>query len=749
MSTRNSSRFTPIIIAISVVAGILIGTFYAKHFAGNRLGIINGSSNKLNALLRIVDDQYVDTVNMTDLVEKAMPQILAELDPHSTYIPAQNLEEVNSELEGSFSGIGIQFTIQNDTIHVNAVIQGGPSEKVGLMAGDRIVNVDDSLFVGKKLNNELAMRTLKGPKGSQVKLGVKRVGEPKLLDFTITRGDIPQNTVDAAYMLNDDIGYVKVSKFGRTSHVELLNALAQLNHKKCKGLIIDLRGNTGGYMEAAIRMVNEFLPEGKLIVYTQGRKYPRSEEFANGTGSCQKMPLVVLIDEGSASASEIFTGAIQDNDRGTVVGRRSFGKGLVQQPIDFSDGSAIRLTIARYYTPSGRCIQRPYESGKDRNYELDLYNRYEHGEFFSRDSIKQNENERYLTSLGRTVYGGGGIMPDVFVPQDTTGVTSYLSSVINRGLTLQFTFQYTDNNRKKLSQYETEEELLNYLRHQGLVEQFIRFADTKGVKRRNILIQKSYKRLEANIYGNIIYNMLGLEAYLKYFNKSDATVQQGIELLEKGEAFPKAPVETEEEVTKEKKDGKKKELRKLMASLKIQHESSTLQKLQSAKILAALEAHPAFRAATTVLLYHSLKDEVDTHAFIRKWSNEKRILLPVVVGDDLELRLYTGPEDMATGTYGIEEPVGETFTDYASINFIAVPGVAFDRKGNRLGRGKGYYDRLLPRIPTAYKAGICFPFQVVEEVPAETFDICMDIIITSNEDELSHPHHPLPSCDRE
>ena len=545
MSTKNSSRFTPVIIAVSVVVGILIGTFYAKHFAGNRLGIINGSSNKLNALLRIVDDQYVDTVNMADLVEKAMPQILAELDPHSTYIPAQNLEEVNSELEGSFSGIGIQFTIQNDTIHVNAVVQGGPSEKIGLMAGDRIVTVDDSLFVGKKVTNERAMRTLKGPKGSQVKLGIKRTGEKDLLHFNITRGDIPQNTVDAAYMLNDDIGYVKVSKFGRTSHVELLNALAQLNHKKCKGLIIDLRGNTGGYMEAAIRMVNEFLPEGKLIVYTQGRKYPRAEEFANGTGSCQKMPLVVLIDEGSASASEIFTGAIQDNDRGTVVGRRSFGKGLVQQPIDF--------------TPSGRCIQRPYESGKDRNYELDLYTRYEHGEFFSRDSIKQNESERYNTSLGRTVYGGGGIMPDIFVPQDTTGVTSYLSTVINRGLTIQFTFQYTDNNRKKLSQYETEEELLNYLRHQGLVEQFVRFADSKGVKRRNILIQKSYKLLEKNLFGNIIYNMLGLEAYLQYFNKTDATVIKGIEILEKGEAFPKAPVAVEEEeVTKDKKDGKKK-----------------------------------------------------------------------------------------------------------------------------------------------------------------------------------------------
>ena len=311
-------------------------------------------------------------------------------------------------------------------------------------------------------------------------------------------------------------------------------------------------------MEAAIRMVNEFLPEGKLIVYTQGRKYPRAEEFANGTGSCQKIPLIVLTDEGSASASEIFTGAIQDNDRGTVVGRRSFGKGLVQQPIDFSDGSAIRLTIARYYTPSGRCIQRPYESGKDRNYELDIYNRYEHGEFFSRDSIKQNENELYYTSLGRPVYGGGGIMPDIFVPQDTTGVTTYLSTVISRGLTNQFTFQYTDNNRQKLSQYETEEELLDYLRRQGLIEQFIHYAESKGVKRRNILIQKSHKLLERNIYGNIIYNMLGLESYIKYFNQTDATVNKGIEILQKGEAFPKAPETTEEEVTKDKNDGKEK-----------------------------------------------------------------------------------------------------------------------------------------------------------------------------------------------
>lgn len=541
MKSGKSSRFTPLIIAVSIIAGILIGTFYARHFAGNTLGIINGSSNKLNALLRIIEDQYVDTVNMKDLLEKAMPQLLSELDPHSTYIPAQNLEAVNSELEGSFSGIGIQFTIQEDTIHINSVIQGGPSEKVGLMAGDRIVEVDDSLFVDKGLTNEKAMRTLKGPKGTQVKLGIKRATEEKLQHFLITRGDIPQNTIDAAYMLSNDYGYIQVSKFGRTTHIELLNAIAQLNHKKCRGLIIDLRDNTGGYMEAAVRMVNEFLPEGQLIVYAQGRKYPRTEDYANGTGSCQKTPLVVLVNEGSASASEIFAGAIQDNDRGTIVGRRSFGKGLVQQPIDFSDGSAIRLTVARYYTPTGRCIQRPYENGKDARYEMDKITRYEHGEFFSKDSIKLDENLRYSTRLGRSVYGGGGIMPDVFVPQDTTGISSYLIEVFNKGLTLQFSFRYTDQKRTKLNEFTDEESLLKHLRSQGVIEQFIRFAESKGVKRRNILIQKSMHLLEQNLYGNIIYNMLGREAHIKYLNRTDPTVLKALEILEREETFPKAP----------------------------------------------------------------------------------------------------------------------------------------------------------------------------------------------------------------
>lgn len=541
MSQNKTSRFIPVIVAVSIVAGILIGTFYANHFSGNRLGIINTSSNKLNALLRIIDDQYVDTVNMGELVEDAMPQILGELDPHSSYIPAKDLEAVNSDLKGSFSGIGIQFTIQQDTIHVNNVIQGGPSEKVGLLAGDRIVEVDDSIFVGKIVNNYEAMKRLKGPKGSEVKLGVFRPGEKEILHFTIVRGDIPVKSVDAAYMLNDRFGYIKINKFGETTYPELLIALAKLNQENCEGVIIDLRGNTGGYMGAAIQMVNEFLPKNRLIVYTQGRKAPRENYNSNGTGSSQKMPIVVLMDEGSASASEIFAGAIQDNDRGTIIGRRSFGKGLVQQPIEFSDGSAIRLTIARYYTPSGRCIQKPYVKGNDSDYEMDIITRYEHGEFFSQDSIKQDESQIFYTTLGRPVYGGGGIMPDIFVPQDTTGMTSYYRMATNKMLTIQFTFRYTDNHRAELQKYETEEALLQHLKSQNILEKFAAFAEEKGLKRRNILMYKSQKLFETNLYGNIIYNMLGMEAYIEFLNKSDKTVLKALEVLEKGESFPQAP----------------------------------------------------------------------------------------------------------------------------------------------------------------------------------------------------------------
>jgi carboxyl-terminal processing protease len=546
--SSNKNRYIPIIIAVSIVTGIFIGTFYAKRYADPRqqIGAIAPTSNKLNGLLRIINDQYVDTVNMIDLVEDVMPQVLGELDPHSSYIPAKDLQAVNDELKGSFSGIGIQFSIEQDTIHISNVIPGGPSEKVGLMPGDRIVEIDDSAFVGKIVTNHESMKRLKGPKGSEVKLGVFRHGEKELLHFTIIRGDIPVKSIDATYMLNDKYGYIKIEKFAETTYAEMLIALARLHQENCEGVVIDLRGNTGGYLEVAFQMVNEFLPKDKLIVYTEGRKFPRKNYFSNGTGSSQQMPIIVLLDEWSASASEIFAGAIQDNDRGTVIGRRSFGKGLVQQPIEFNDGSAIRLTIARYYTPSGRCIQKPYVKGKDEKYEMDIITRYEHGEFFSQDSIMQDESQIYYTSLGRPVYGGGGIMPDIFVPQDTTGYTSYFSKAINQKLTMKFAFQYTDQNRQKLQKYENADDLLKYLKTQNILEKFARYAESKGLKRRNILMYKSKELFDRNLYGNIIYNMLNMEEYVKYINQSDKTVLKALEVLEAEKAFPNAPEEKSE-----------------------------------------------------------------------------------------------------------------------------------------------------------------------------------------------------------
>ena len=567
MDSNKKLRYIPIIIAVSIVAGICIGTFYDNRFSEDPKGGsgFGSFSNKLNGLLRIIDDQYVDTVNMAELIEDAMPQILGELDPHSSYIPAKDLQAVNDDLRGSFSGIGVQFTIQQDTIHISDVIAGGPSEKVGIMPGDRIVEIDDSAFVGKIVTNNESMKRLKGPKGSEVKLGVFRQGEKELLHFTIIRGDIPNKSIKAAYMINDKYGYINIEKFGEATYPEMLIALAQLHQNNCEGIIIDLRGNTGGYMGAAIQMVNEFLPKGKLIVYTEGRKAPREDYPSNGTGSSQQLPIIVLLDEGSASASEIFAGAIQDNDRGTIIGRRSFGKGLVQQPIEFNDGSAIRLTIARYYTPSGRCIQKPYQKGKDEAYELDIINRYEHGEFFSQDSIKQDESHIYYTSLGRPVYGGGGIMPDIFVPQDTTGITSYFSMAVNRRLTIQFAFQYTDKNRQKLQKYDNADDLLKYLKTQNILEKFAQFAESKGLKRRNILMYKSKELFNRNLYGNIIYNMLNMEEYLKFLNQSDKTVLKALEVLEKGESFPQAPEKkletaherTEETIAKANQRGKK------------------------------------------------------------------------------------------------------------------------------------------------------------------------------------------------
>ena len=533
------SRNVALIIIASVVTGIAVGTFFTRRLLTPYLNVINVSTNKVGDLLHIVDEMYVDSVNVDDMVEQVMPQVLKELDPHSMYIPAKDLEDTNAELKGSFSGIGVQFTIQSDTVHINSVIKGGPSEKVGLMAGDRIISVDDSAYVGKVVTNEETMRRLKGPKGTQVKLGIHRQGEKQPLSFTIIRGDIPIKSVDAAYMITPTLGYVRINKFGETTYPELLIALASFGQHDCQGIIVDLRGNTGGYMAAAIQMVNEFLPKNRLIVYTEGRNSPREEYRSNGRGNVQQMPIIVLVDEISASASEIFAGAIQDNDRGTIIGRRTFGKGLVQQPFEFRDGSAMRLTVARYYTPAGRCIQKPYTKGKDKEYDMDLVTRYEHGEFFSQDSIHQDETSIFRTSIGRPVYGGGGIMPDIFVPQDTSDYTSYYKMAAMRGLLVKFAFDYTDHNRPRMKDFTDGKTLEKYLKRQGLLEQFARYANERGLKRRNNMLYRSRALFEESLYGNIIYNMLGMEEYLKYLNATDPAVLRAIDVLERGESVPK------------------------------------------------------------------------------------------------------------------------------------------------------------------------------------------------------------------
>ncbi len=530
----------PLLMALCVVIGIVIGTFYANHFSGNRLNIISTGSNRLNNLLHIIDDQYVDNVDIDSLVDKAIPQILAELDPHSVYINAKNVQAANDDLRGSFSGVGIEFNIRQDTIHVQNVIKNGPAERAGILAGDKIVAIDGKPFVGKVVTNEEAMHRLKGPKDTKVKIGIIRYGQSKVLNFTVTRGEIPQKSISAVYMLDATTGYIRIKNFGETTYPELLIALATLSQQGFSNLVIDLRDNTGGYLQSAVQMANEFLPKNKLIVYTQGRKSPRQEYKSDGHGSYQKIPLVVLINEGSASASEIFAGAMQDNDRATIIGRRSFGKGLVQQQIAFSDGSMIRLTIARYYTPSGRCIQKPYVNGDNKDYEQDLIARYQHGEFFNQDSIKHT-GPAYHTSIGRVVYGGGGITPDIFIPEDTLGMTSYFKQASISGLILQFAFTYTDDNRLKLNDFKTMMALADYLDRQNIVDKFATYADKHGLQRRNLLIQKSHKLLERYLNSRIIYNMLDESAWHQYINQDDPTVKAALDVFKRKEAFPKRP----------------------------------------------------------------------------------------------------------------------------------------------------------------------------------------------------------------
>lgn len=523
----------PMFIAIAIVGGILIGRFFSTEAPfGN-----SPRYDKIESLLQCIEQQYVDTVNRNDLIENVVPKILGELDPHSAYIPAKDLESVNEELEGSFSGIGIQFSLLNDTINVVSVIPGGPSEKVGILAGDRIIAVNDSAFVGEDISNDGVMKALKGPKGTVVKLEILRKTSKKPLTYEVTRGDIPVNSIDAAFMLDNESGYIKVSKFGRTTYDEFINALSKLNNQKAKNFIIDLRGNSGGLMDIPINMANELLPANRLIVYAEGKAFEREDAVSNGTGTFQEAPLIVLTDEWSASSSEIFAGAIQDNDRGLIVGRRTFGKGLVQQQIPFRDGSAIRLTVARYYTPSGRCIQKEYELGKADDYSMDIINRYKHGEFFNADSIKQNKDLVYYTVNGREVYGGGGIMPDIFVPRDTTGYTSYFNNVANEGLLYQYAFDYTDRYRDKLSQAKNLDELMPMIEGNTLLNNFVQYAAQKGIRPRPVYINISRKLIIGTLQAYIARNILGEEAFYKLLLRDDETLKKAQEILARQDTY--------------------------------------------------------------------------------------------------------------------------------------------------------------------------------------------------------------------
>ncbi len=531
----------PLIGAALLVAGIIIGNIIAVLSRPASAGLQSQMmmpGNKLTELVNLIDVAYVDTVDTDSIVEDLMPDVIEQLDPHSSYIPAKDLQAVNEELDGSFSGIGVQFNIQNDTIYVVDVISGGPSERAGMLAGDRIVEVNDTAFVGKDVNIEKVFRKLRGKKGTTVKLGVVRRTSPEMLSFTITRDDVPVNSVDVAYMVTPDIGYVSINKFAATTYEEFRTAVATVMRQGATKLIVDLRGNSGGYLDAAVNMLNEFLSRNDLIVYLQGKSQPYSESRANGVGAFQDMELAVLIDEFSGSASEIFAGAIQDNDRGLIIGRRSFGKGLVQRQFPLGDGSEVRLTVARYYTPSGRCIQKPYTLGGSTDYMEDIERRFLHGEFYSADSIHFPDSLKYKTVGGRIVYGGGGIMPDVFVPRDTTGFSTYYYAMLNKGIPYRFALNYTDANREQLKEYRDWKSLDAYLESCNLYPQLVRFAEKEGVKAKGDEARVSRLLLKNNVHAYIVRNILGDNGFFPLWNRDDVTIQRTVQLLEMGSAAP-------------------------------------------------------------------------------------------------------------------------------------------------------------------------------------------------------------------
>ena len=530
----------PTLTVACLLIGFLIGNAVSNKVNAQRFFIQNGQlfqqpESKVDQLLQLMNQAYVDEIDVDSITEDVMQELVKRLDPHSAYIPKEDLEMVNSELSASFSGIGVQFSIQNDTVQVVAVISGGPCEGVGVLAGDKIVMVNDSNFTGKTITNERVMHALRGPKGTEVKIGVKRSGSDEVYDFTIIRGDIPIHSVDAKFIIDanngEKIGFVRVNRFGENTYDEFIAAMASLKGQGATSYIVDLRENSGGFMDQAIKMANEFLSKGDMIVYSEGRAYPRYEARANGSGRFQRDKLVVLIDNFSASASEIFAGAMQDNDRATIVGRRSFGKGLVQQQIPFADGSAIRLTVARYYTPSGRSIQKPYKMGEGEDYAMDLINRFEHGEFYSADSVQIADSTIYLTKKGRIVRGGGGIMPDVFVGRDTTLYTPYFNQVVNRAYTYQFAYQYTDHHRKELSQYKDWQSLEKHLLKANWLDEFVAFAKEKGIEPNPEQLAKSKPLLVRLVNAYIVRNILNDEGFFPLFERDDDIVKKAVEQL--------------------------------------------------------------------------------------------------------------------------------------------------------------------------------------------------------------------------
>jgi len=543
MNKPSKAAWLPLLLSVTLVIGMIAGSLLNKPDRGTQ------ANQKIATILNLIQNEYVDNIDIDSLLEKTLPQLLANLDPHSCYISKADLQSVNEELDGSFSGIGIQFTINNDTITVIEAISGGPSEKVGIQAGDRIVSVDGKTVAGKSITSKEATSLLKGDKGTKVLLGIKRASSKKILEYEVTRGDIPVFTIDAAYLIDDTTAYVKVNRFGRNTYADFLSSLILLSKDGAKHYVIDLRGNTGGYMEMAILMANEFLPKGAIIVSKKGNNGKNDEVFlADGNGAFSTQGITVLLDEYSASSSEIFAGAIQDNDRGLIIGRRSFGKGLIQRQAELPDSSAIRLTIARYYTPSGRCIQRDYSDSQ--TYRDDIVQRYVHGELFTPDSVKQNTEQIYHTLTGRVVYGGGGIMPDIYIPVDTTGFTRYYVNVANAGLLNKFAFEYSDMNRAQLSQVEDIEPLLPG--DQLLLRSFVNYAAQNGVPAQWYYINKSRDLILDQLKALIARDAAGIESYYRIMNRRDPVVKKALAEIQQGNNQSPIVPETQEE----QQDGK-------------------------------------------------------------------------------------------------------------------------------------------------------------------------------------------------